>query len=360
MKNRELNIELLKAYINGELNAKDSLLVEEQIANNEVWKDVYEGLLFASQETIDTRKTTEALFDKLDVGAKQPVKVIEMKAWKRWLTVAASLIGIVIVTYGTIQILRPQFEGEPEIVAQQTEQVFDGDQIEIIDSRPARKIPEQNFSEEEIRALDTKEPLTVNEKIEQLPAADEQREIIYPEDIEISKTAVAGSAEYENFLDRSGYRQVYYRPGNARNSRGPNGGSLPSNHFRLKSDKAEVAAGSMKINTEGSSAAVVFQNAVPDGDIEEFEYTAAADYIARFPFTGVVKIEFTIDEQGRVINYIVNSSDSQEMEEAVSELIRKRTEWQPAQNEAGEAVEQHLQAEISFGNTVYVRLNFVE
>ena len=60
MKGMEMNERILKAYINGSLSHDEAHFVERQLLENEMWSDMYDGLLEAEKQGIDVGISSES------------------------------------------------------------------------------------------------------------------------------------------------------------------------------------------------------------------------------------------------------------------------------------------------------------
>ena len=312
MENREIHIEHIKAYINGELTASDSLFVEQQLASSEQWKDVYEGLLIAEQQQISTSELANQLNKKLIT--KPRGKTVSIQAWKRWTAVAAACIGILIISYATVYFLSPQAEQQTAVVSTSADGEFsDFNEIEIIEpqlgaspqvaSRQASSQAAANEAEEAARK-------TVAQPTQK----------ITPQQIRIQEVTEIEPQKMNDYLARNGFRQLRFEP------------------------------------TMPTASGKIVQPAMPQQGVDLFEQEQASKYIARFPFTGIVQLTFLVNADGSITDIDVLESPNQEATVAVKDLIRNRTTWQAATTTSGATTAQRLQLTASFGNTVFLEV----
>lgn len=352
MESNEFNIEQLEAYINGELTARESLKVEELIATNEQYRDVYQGLLIAEEQSINLDEKVAELASQLTTrpSQKQTAKVVQLFDWKRWGTVAAAVAGIVLVGVTSLKLmdsLRPTVATNASYKA--AEDDFDGDQIQIIDPRytPKRKV--QNFEPNVTRS---KAELSKDvERVDQVVlndaenrsnqvfvprTAEVETQIIHPENIEIIQVADKGDS-YGNLLDKLGYKQVRYNPNVTvfNTTRGAN-------------------------SSTAMTRSKIVKHCFTEDGLNNFKKKYEKDYIARFPFVGLVEAELTINEKAEVQDFSIIQSPSEEASKVVIELLEEHGPWQPAINEQGKQVQEKVKANVHFGNTIYIRLEPTE
>ena len=308
MGNREVNIGLIKAYINGELNATESLFVEQKLAEEEQWQDVYEGLLFAEKQALFTNEIASELEKQLTTDHK--AKRVELRSWKRWTTVAAALVGILIISYATVYFLSPNPQEQTAMVQSSGEDDFSQqNQIEIIE-------PDYSVSPRIRSAKSDTESAEASKSGASEPAPPDK--ILQPQDIAIDEVPDLEPQKMTNYLARNGYRQMRFQA---------------------------VAASSP-----------VVSDALPMEGITEFEKQNARNFIARFPMNGIVELSFLVNADGQLSDIDVIQSFGKEGTEVVKELLLDKTEWSPAISSTGKAVSQRKRMKVSFGNTVFVEL----
>lgn len=362
MNNQELNIDLLKQYINGNLTVDNSLFVEKMIAQNEQWRDVYEGLIFAQEQEIDTKHQAELLNKKLqfnEVKVEKKAKLISMENWRKLGIVAASIAGIFVVGYASLFLIRPEMTS-PNVAHKSSpnQGFYSEDEIQIIQPRriPAPKTQEfkptiqENFelNEEEYVFNENDNATSFNEIDEKsldeivevandvIKNQPQQNAPLTAERIELVKPKFLKPSHYNHLLSRYGYRQVRYNPTLLNSTRGANGESTSTKRYYF------------------------IQNALSKSDLQQLKKQYEADYFARFPFQGVVKIEFIVNEFGQAIDFIAKDAPSQDAIDTVVEFLQTKMNWQKPLNQFENPTPQTVLATVSFGNSISFQLDFEE
>lgn len=158
MTNKELHIDHIKQYIRGELTASESLLIEKQLVESQMWQDIYEGLLVAEQLNIDTKTHSNSLEKELDITlTKQTSKVFPLRTY--FTGIAAALVILGFAYFTIIFINQAHFssseqaileESSPKTPTNQLEKDYmtdTYDQIEIIESSSNRSDSESQVNE---------------------------------------------------------------------------------------------------------------------------------------------------------------------------------------------------------------------
>lgn len=364
MNSQELNIELIKKYIQGNLNVDDSLFVEKMIAQNEQWKDVYDGLAFAHEQNIDTKHQAELLKKKLkfnEINVEKKAPIISIGNWRKLGIVAASLTGIFIVGYASLFLLRPEMS-QPNGVAKKSSSnqgFYTEDEIQIIQPRtiPTPKTQEfkptiqENFelNEDDNISVDKENASSFNQ-VDAEESLDELVEVanevnsthslqntpLQAKQIELVKPKFLEPSHYNHLLSRYGYRQVHYNPTLLNSTRGANGESVQKKRYYFT------------------------QNALSDEYVIQLKKQYEADYFARFPFQGIVKIEFIVNGEGQPIDFIAKEAPNQDAVDTVVEFLQTNVNWQKPRNQFDYPTPQTILATVSFGNSIFIHFNFEE
>ena len=312
MNGKQVNIELIKAYINGELTASKMLKVDELLANNEEWRAVYEGLQIANEKNINTSAIAEQLSEQLDKRNSKTAKVIPLQNVKRWTSIAAAIIGIIVISYATVYFISPDIQRDSEKVASSADYgYYEEDAVTMIEPS-LDKVAEQSKLSAKQSEPTLKEPT---------PTA-ESRPLLQPEDIQVEEIDFIEPQKQDDFLSKYGYYQIRYKASEGKNA---------------------------------TTSETITQQATPTQGLSEFIKDNERNYIARFPFNGNVVIDFTVDEKGNVVDEKTIESSRPEATEAVMELIRHQTKWTAAEAN-NKPVAQRLRISTQFGNSIELQI----
>ena len=312
MNGKQVNIELLKAYINGELSASKMLAIDELLANNEEWRTVYEGLQIANEKNINTSAIAEQLSEQLDKRNSKTAKVIPLQNVKRWTSIAAAIIGIIVISYATVYFISPDIQRGTEKVASSADYgYYEEDAVTMIEPS-LDKVAEQRKLSAKQSEPTLKEPT---------PTA-ESRPLLQPEDIQVEEIDFIEPQKQDDFLSKYGYYQIRYKASEGKNA---------------------------------TTSETITQQAAPTQGLSEFIKDNERNYIARFPFNGKVVIDFTVDEKGNVVDEKTIESSRPEATEAVMQLIRHQTKWTAAEAN-NKPVAQRLRISTQFGNSIELQI----
>ncbi len=124
-----MNEQLIRAYINGSLNDTEAHFVEQQMLENEMWNDIYEGMLEADSAGVDIEQQVERLKPVFRNKYRQRKRA--QNDWWRWAVAAASLAAIISATYFGMNFLGGQMSDSTS-ASGHSAPGEDADRIEII------------------------------------------------------------------------------------------------------------------------------------------------------------------------------------------------------------------------------------
>ena len=334
------HIELIEQYINGELNAEDNLYVEKLLAESAQWRDVYEGLQFAEQEGIDVAKRQTMLEERLfstTPSHQQSARVIPI-GMRKWLSIAAAIAGFMVLSYAALKIINSGITNQAgeQAVYHAEPSLYPEDEIQIIPPNKKVQIKQQEFDPRNIEELaDQAQYITFGEDMQDAASnvgqalKDGQPQFSSPQPKPVAR-AESVEPDYPELLARYGYRQVG-QPTLTNSARGATAPKLPSNHYERFT-----------------------RNAMSSEQMKEFEAEFGKNFIARFPYSGIVKVKFVVNKLGKAEQFEVIESPIGNATKAVKRLFFEKAEWNIPLNGNSEAVQQEALGTVSFGNSIKI------
>lgn len=247
MRVQEDYIDWIERYVNGDLTIEEIIWVEQQLAEHEQWRDVYEGVLVADREGHNLDSSLSSLEERILAPKKTTDSIIPL-AYRKWIISAAAIAGFLLMSYAAIRFINNNNSNQLQAASNVDPLIrHEADEIQIIPPRRRTESKVQVFSAEKIERIASETTpvieytstaseglsddiqLETAERNNFLDSRSLESEIQYRiTKVDSLKKEVVD--DYPSYLARYGYR-VITNPDLLNVDRGASEPSLPNNHF---------------------------------------------------------------------------------------------------------------------------------